>query len=142
MSTHEHIFSPFMRGGLASLGLRKFPLEIRNWCSENVSKYWCTFQWEKNKLSLKSWSWLTDAKTAIRNFYKKLNMYQNWGGGGSPKDDTCTIFLIFFYFDFVPQDIIILGPQLITILAWKLWGQVLYVSLHLNFFIFIHTLCV
>ena len=45
----------------------------------NFSKYWCTFEWEKYKLGSKSWSWLTDAKNAIKNFSKKKKkMYQKF----------------------------------------------------------------
>ena len=61
----------------------------------NFSKYWCTFQLEKNKLSSKSWSWLTDAKTAI----KKKYCPQSGGGGGVRTIEDMSSIYLFFKFD-------------------------------------------
>ena len=63
---NKHIkFFSIYEGGLACLRDQKMMFSI-----------YSLFNWEKNKLSLKSWSWLTDAKSAIKKILLKKKIPQ------------------------------------------------------------------
>ena len=79
---NKHIkFFSIYEGGLACLGLRKFPPD---WCSEIFSKYWCTFQLGKKQVELKILIMAHRFQICNKNVLLKKKNCPQLGGGGGP----------------------------------------------------------